>query len=390
MKLTNALKSAWSKAAVFTEFGEPSSVLKFRNVKLGPVPNNKVLVKILVAPVNPSDVNQVQGVYPIKKISQKITLSDNSVIDGYIGGNEGVGQVIQVGSDVKSAINGQIKVGDYVIPMSTGSVGTWANSTIADPSSLVVFDSSITSKLSPEQIGSVKVNASTSYRMLRDIVHLDKGDYVVQNGANSSVGQILIQLAKLYGYKTINVIREGPNFESNKQLLLSLGADIVIKDSDLLDRDMMKSIKDTAASENKQIKLGVNCVCGKASVLMAKLLSNGGYFVTYGAMAKQPMAIPAALFIFKNITFKGYWVSSWYSSTHHSKWFEMWNELFDLYANNKLVEQKMEPILITPFDAADNAPLNHEADPNKVDLADDLIIQSTFAQNAKKSYFKFY
>jgi len=34
------------------------------------------------------------------------------------------------------------------------------------------------------------------------------GDVIIQNGANSAVGQSVIQIAKAWGIKTINVIRD--------------------------------------------------------------------------------------------------------------------------------------------------------------------------------------
>jgi trans-2-enoyl-CoA reductase len=33
--------------------------------------------------------------------------------------------------------------------------------------------------------------------------------------------------------------------------------------------------------------------------------------VTYGAMSKQPVALPSGLLIFKNLVFDGFWVSRW-------------------------------------------------------------------------------
>jgi trans-2-enoyl-CoA reductase len=40
----------------------------------------------------------------------------------------------------------------------------------------------------------LQVNPSTAYRMLNDFVKLSPGDLVVQNGANSAVGQFVIQV----------------------------------------------------------------------------------------------------------------------------------------------------------------------------------------------------
>jgi NADPH-dependent curcumin reductase CurA len=38
-----------------------------------------------------------------------------------------------------------------------------------------------------------QVNPATAYNMLSDFVDLKEGDWVIQNGANSSVGSSLIQ-----------------------------------------------------------------------------------------------------------------------------------------------------------------------------------------------------
>jgi hypothetical protein len=45
---------------------------------------------------------------------------------------------------------------------------------------------------------------------------------------------------------------------------------------------------------------------------MAGLLGNDAHLVTYGAMAKRPLCLPASSLIFKNITSSGFWLSRWY------------------------------------------------------------------------------
>jgi len=44
--------------------------------------------------------------------------------------------------------------------------------------------------------------------MLKDFVKLREGDYIVQNGANSAVGQMVVQLAKSWGVMSINIVRD--------------------------------------------------------------------------------------------------------------------------------------------------------------------------------------
>lgn len=63
-------------------------------------------------------------------------------------------------------------------------------------------------KISPVSAATISVNPFTADRMLLDFVKLREGDWVVQNGANSGVGQNVIQLARIRGFKTVNVIRD--------------------------------------------------------------------------------------------------------------------------------------------------------------------------------------
>lgn len=44
--------------------------------------------------------------------------------------------------------------------------------------------------------------------MLTDFRSLSAGDYVIQNGANSAVGQAVIQIAAARNLRTINVVRD--------------------------------------------------------------------------------------------------------------------------------------------------------------------------------------
>lgn len=70
------------------------------------VKENDVCVKMLAAPINPSDINRIQGVYPVRPEPPAV------------GGYEGVGEVHSVGSSVTS-----LSPGDWVIssPPSFGA-----------------------------------------------------------------------------------------------------------------------------------------------------------------------------------------------------------------------------------------------------------------------------
>ena len=77
------------------------------------------------------------------------------------------------------------------------------------------------------------LNPGTAYHMLKDFVELKSGDTVIQNLANSMVGQAAIQISRHLGYKTVNVIRSRPNIDEIKQYMTDLGADYVITEEEL-------------------------------------------------------------------------------------------------------------------------------------------------------------
>ena len=225
-----------------------------------------------------------------------------------VAGNEGVGEVINTGSGVKS-----MGKGDWVIMKSTGQ-GTWRTHMAVDETQLLKIDNK--DGLTPLQAGTVSVNPCTAYRMLLDSAKWSfRGDeWFIQNGANSGVGRAAIQLGREWGFKSINVIRGREDKDEEKKLrdeLVDLGATQVITEEELQGREIKDQIKAWTNGGREEIKVGLNCVGGKPATALAKFLSPGATLVTYGAMSKQPVMLPASLLIFKEINFNGFWVSKW-------------------------------------------------------------------------------
>ena len=104
--LSSAAVSPPSKAIVYDVHGPPDTVTKLVEVPAVDVKEKEVCVKMLAAPINPSDINRIQGVYPVRPNPPAV------------GGYEGVGEVLSVGSSVTS-----LSPGDWVIP-SPPSFGT--------------------------------------------------------------------------------------------------------------------------------------------------------------------------------------------------------------------------------------------------------------------------
>jgi len=96
----SSIRSISSRAIVFSSTGNPKEVLFLHSYPLPDTPSpNSILVKFLAAPINPADLNQIEGVYPSKAKFQSLP-----GIDGYraVGGNEGVCKILKVGENVKA------------------------------------------------------------------------------------------------------------------------------------------------------------------------------------------------------------------------------------------------------------------------------------------------
>eukprot|EP00479_Gromia_sphaerica_P001767 TRINITY_DN12045_c0_g1_i1.p1 TRINITY_DN12045_c0_g1~~TRINITY_DN12045_c0_g1_i1.p1 ORF type:complete len:203 (-),score=42.26 TRINITY_DN12045_c0_g1_i1:411-1019(-) len=177
------LFSTPARAATYSQHGQPEKVLTLTDQQVDDPSSSQVLVKMLAAPINPSDFNMIE----------EYTIGPSD--DLKIGGNEGVGQVVSVGDGVQGLVEG-----DWVIPVLPG-FGTWRSHALAEEKDV----QKIRNDIPVELAATLAVNPPSALRMLSDFEQLEQGDVVIQNCANSAVGQAVIQLANQRGIKTINV-----------------------------------------------------------------------------------------------------------------------------------------------------------------------------------------
>lgn len=320
----SAFISPPSIAVVYDQHGPPDKLTRIVEIPPVEIKPNDVCVKMLAAPINPSDINRIEGVYPVRPVPPAV------------GGYEGVGEVYAVGSDVKS-----VSPGDWVIP-SPPSFGTWQ--------SYIVKEHSVWHKINKdtpmEYAATVTVNPLTAFRMLKDFVQLNSGDVIVQNGATSMVGQCIIQLARSQGIHSINIIRDRAGVDEVKENLKKLGADEVFTESQL----EVKNVKDMLGTLPEPA-LGFNCVGGNAATLVLKFLRSGGTMVTYGGMSKRPVTVSTSAFIFKDLSLRGFWLQKWMNTDKVDECRDMIDQLLGLMRDGE-IKYDMELVPFKNFHSA--------------------------------------
>ena len=132
----------------------------------------------------------------------------------------------------------------------------------------------------------------------------------------------------------LSVIRDRNDFDQVKAKLEAQGATKVISETENGDRAVGAEIKKLTGGK---IKIALNSVGGVSSSNIARKLAPNATMFTYGGMSKKPVSIPTSLFIFKNLTCKGYWVTENTKKDPQSK-IETTEELVKLYQSGQLKE----------------------------------------------------
>jgi trans-2-enoyl-CoA reductase len=295
-------------AAVYERHGNPADVL---HVKSQPWPRpaqDEAVVKMRAAPINPADLNQIEGKYPVRP--------ELPATPGF----EGAGVVVDLGRNVTN-----VAVGALVILPHNAC--TWRDAVAVKADELIVVPAGI----EPAHAAMLKINPMTAWRLLHDYVDLKTGDWLIQNAANSAAGRAVIQIAHELGYKTVNIVRRAELIDE----LRADGGDVVLVDSE----NLRHEVKD--ATSGTPIRLGLNAVGGESALRLANCLAPESTLVTFGAMSLQPLKIPNGLLIFKDLHFRGIWINKWYDNATTEERMDAFRPLFEM-AKRGLLKTKVE------------------------------------------------
>ena len=261
---------------MFHQTGKPSEVLECGGFSPTEPQPGEVCVRILAAPVNPADLNTIEGTYGVKPALPAVP------------GIEGCGVV-------EASRSLDFEEGDRVIFLRRAS--TWASHTTVAAHSLF----KLPPEIDPLQAALLKVNPATAWQLLHGFGFPGKDGWVVQNAGNSAVGRCVIQLARDLGVRSVSFVRRADLFDELK----ALGADAVFTD----DEEGYAAAKELLGGANA--RLAFNAVGGDSALRLMKLLCEGGTHITFGAMGRKPLTLPNGLLIFRDIRIRGLWVTRW-------------------------------------------------------------------------------
>ena len=245
------------KAVVFEKFGDPTQVLQVRDVP-DPHPGpGEVRVRMILSPLNPSDLMVVEGRYGV--------LPTLPATPGF----EGVGIVDEVGP----GLLGRWVQGKRVVAINSQG-GNWAEYAVipARQARPVPHD------IPDEQAAAYFVNPATVLAMVRHILAVPKGEWLLQSAAGSTLGRMVIALGKHDGFKTLNVVRRREAIDELKKL----GGDAVISSSDAPIEEQVSRI-----TGGKGVRFAIDPVGGQTGTQVFRSLGENGRLILYGTLSAR-------------------------------------------------------------------------------------------------------
>jgi NADPH:quinone reductase-like Zn-dependent oxidoreductase len=271
------------KAIVFERFGEPREVLQIRDVAVPEPGPGQVRVRMIASPVNPSDLLVVRGQY-----GRQPALPATP-------GFEGVGRVDRAGPGLIRLLRG-LKPGRRVAVLN-GKGGNWQEQVIVSARQLVPVPEDIPD----DQVASFFVNPATALVMTRWILKVPAGGWLLQTGAGSALGRMVIRLGRHFGFRTINVVRRREQGEE----LLRAGGDAVICTADENLGNRVRAITGGMAVH------AIDAVGGVTAVAVVRALAPHGRMLLYGTLSGEPMTLDSRALMVGQKQIAGFWLSEW-------------------------------------------------------------------------------
>ena len=256
-----------------------SERVRIRALERLPLRPSQVRIGMLAMPILPADLLQMKGQYGVLPALP------------YVPGHEGVAVVLECGSEVQD-----LQPGQRVLPLG-GKL--WADECVMPRRALLP----LSDDADPLQQAMLTANPATAWVLLQHEGALTQGQWVLQNAANSAVGQCVRQIAAHLGLHVINIVRreQAASRDEGGHWLVDDGSDPQAL------RAQVRGITGDA-----QVMLGLDALGGSATGAMAACLSEGARLRMYGLLSGLPSQIAAHDLIFRNIELRGFWLARWF------------------------------------------------------------------------------
>ena len=285
--------------------------LNYTEVPMPVLESGEVLIKVLAAGVNNTEINTRLGWYSDSVVTSTDNFSANQLnhamqkSDGgwneatpfpFIQGTDCCGIVVSSYNDKYSNLIDKrvivrpcMRKTDFTsyenIWMASDFDGAFAQYVKVPANEVFVVESN----WSDAELATIPCAYGTSENMI-ERAQVNQGSTLLISGASGGVGSASIQLAKRRGAKVIAITND-----DKAQLVKSIGADVIIsRQGNLLEQ-----------LDGEQIDIAIDNVAGSGFADIIKAIRRGGKYVSSGAIAGPIVALDMRDFYLKDITLIG-------------------------------------------------------------------------------------
>ncbi len=257
------------KVAQLTKYSKKDPQIEINSIPLPKLKPNDLKIKVTYAGVNPLDNLIAHG--DVKLIvPYKVPINM---------GNEFVGKVTQIGSNVK-----KVKVGDRVFArMPLDKIGAFAEEVVIDANAVATVPEYLTDK----EAATIPLTALTAMQAL-ELMHAKPGQTLFISGGTGSFGAMAIPIAVAKGLKVITT-----GSTQKKENVLKLGVSQFI---DYRTQDYTKLLSN--------VDLAIDTLGGKELEKQMSILKPGGIIVSLKAMPTADFAKRMHMSKAKQLLFK--------------------------------------------------------------------------------------
>ncbi|MGV0591965.1 zinc-dependent alcohol dehydrogenase family protein [Mycolicibacterium porcinum] len=313
------------RCVVAEKVGEPSEVLQLQT---RPVPRpgpGQVLVRVVAAPVEASDLHTIRGRYGFTPEFPAVP------------GIESVGLIEELGSGAEG-----LTIGQRV--MTIGVTGTWQEYVVADAEKVLPVPPGMSTSTAAQLLS----NPLTAVILTGDVLDVRPGEWLLQTAAGSTVGQLVIQLGAHIGFQTLNVVRRRSAVDD----ILAMGGTAVICTED---EDLRERVADIAGEGG--VSKAIDCVSGQVGADVSRALAPHGELVVYGALSTHRQTDPGKLtipifarsLIYETKSVRGFWLFRWLTETPRDRLVATIDRTVQLAGSGVLRVPEGRPIPVEKF-----------------------------------------
>lgn len=296
----------------------PNLIRAMQGMKIVDLPmlkpgEGEVLIKIDLAPVNPSDIAFLRGGYNISRILPAIP------------GFEGTGKIIETGKGVDPAL-----LNRRVSFFTQDENGTWAEFTAVDVNNCIL----VNENLPQEQAACLFVNPFTARGMFDHVMN-NGHEAMIQSAAMGQIGQFIRFFAKEHNLKVINLVRKDAHLE----LLKNEGeAHVLSINHENFTTELKKMANDLNATA------ALDAVGGELTGKLLNAMPAGSEVILYGGLSGAPVGqIDPLEIIFKNKILWGFNLGDWMNDLSENELSHISQEIQQLFIQKKL-ETKIQQV----------------------------------------------